>query len=60
MSMGFLPPEMTETSKGELATVLRGRDTARVAIQLALGTQWASEDKGDIDVLVMDIAPGYR
>uniref|UniRef100_A0A7S4UQB3 Uncharacterized protein n=1 Tax=Alexandrium monilatum TaxID=311494 RepID=A0A7S4UQB3_9DINO len=54
MSWGFLPRERTHYS-GE-ATVLRGHWAARVAVQLALGTQW--DAAGPLDVLVLDMPPG--
>lgn len=54
MSWGFLSSERTHC-RGK-ATVLRGRWSARVVVQLALGTQW--DAAGPLDVLVMDLPPG--
>lgn len=57
MSFGLLPPHLTNR-RDRVATVLRGRETAKVAIQLALGTQWGDERGGALDVLVVDTPPG--
>ena len=57
MSWGFVPRELTHVANSHTqATVLRGRDTASVAVQLALGTQW--DLNGKLDVLVVDMPPG--
>lgn len=57
ISWGFFPQKRTHYKDSE-ATVLRGQWAARIAVQMALGTQWGSAAGRPVDVLLFDMPPG--